>query len=111
MKSKSKYNEFYKRRSLLQSKVGDGVAIIFNTEKISRNRDSHFKFRSDSYFHYLSGFPEPDAVLFVVGGKTPFSVLFCQQKNKEKEIWNGFIYGPIEEKKHSLLKRPIRLKR
>ncbi|MDC0423059.1 aminopeptidase P family protein [Methylophilaceae bacterium] len=100
---KSKYNEFCKRRSLLQSKIGDGVAIIFNTEKISRNRDSHFKFRSDSYFHYLSGFPESDAVLFVVGGKTPFSILFCQQKNKEKEIWDGFIYGPIEAKETFLI--------
>jgi Xaa-Pro aminopeptidase len=99
----SKYSEFYKRRSLLQSKIGDGIAIIFNAEKVSRNRDCHFKFRSDSYFHYLSGFPESDSVLFVVGGNNPFSILFCQQKEKKKEIWDGFIYGPMEAKEIFLI--------
>jgi len=96
---KSQYNEFYQRRKILQSKIGDGVAILFNNEKIYRNRDSHFKFRSDSYFHYLTGFPEPESVLFITGGKYPLSILFCKKKDKEKEIWDGFIYGPNEAKK------------
>ena len=100
---KSNYNEFYNRRSILQSKIGDGIAIIFNAEKVIRNRDCHFKYRSDSYFHYLSGFPESDSVLFVVGGNKPFSVLFCHQKEKEKEIWDGFIYGPMEAKEKFLI--------
>ena len=95
----TQYKEFYQRRCLLQARIGDGLVILFNSEKISRNRDSHFKFRSDSYFHYLTGYPESDAVLFVTGGKNPLSILFCQKKEKEREIWDGFIYGPHEAKK------------
>jgi Xaa-Pro aminopeptidase len=92
------YQEFKKRRNSLTEKIGDGVAIIFNTHEVIRNRDSHYPYRSDSYFHYFSGFPEPRSVLFVLGGKSPKTILFCRNKNLEMEIWNGFIYGPKEAK-------------
>ena len=92
------YQEFKKRRSALIEKIGDGVAIIFNANEAIRNRDSHYPYRSDSYFHYFSGFTEPQSVLLVLGGKSPKTILFCRNKNLEMEIWNGFIYGPNEAK-------------
>jgi len=92
------YQEFKKRRSALIEKIGDGVAVIFNAHEATRNRDSHYPYRSDSYFHYFSGFTEPQSVLFVLGGKSPKTILFCRNKNLEMEIWNGFIYGPKEAK-------------
>ena len=92
------YQEFKKRRSALIEKIGDGVAVIFNAHETIRNRDSHYPYRSDSYFHYFSGFTEPQSVLFVLGGKSPKTILFCRNKNLEMEIWNGFIYGPKEAK-------------
>ena len=92
------YQEFKKRRSALIEKIGDGVAIIFNANEAIRNRDSHYPYRSDSYFHYFSGFTEPQSVLFVIGGKSSKTILFCRNKNLEMEIWNGFIYGPKEAK-------------
>jgi Xaa-Pro aminopeptidase len=88
------YKEFESRRKVFSHQIGDGVAVLFNSSEMMRNRDSHYPFRSDSYFHYLSGFSESDAVIFILGGKTPKSILFCKSKNKEKEMWNGFIYGP-----------------
>ena len=93
------YQEFKKRRDTLIEKIGDGVAIIFNANEVIRNRDSHYPYRSDSYFHYYSGFTEPHSVLFILGGKSPKTILFCRNKNIEMEIWNGFIYGPEEAKK------------
>ena len=59
-----------------------------------RNRDSHFPYRFDSYFYYLTGFKEPEAVLVLIAGEAPKSILFCREKDMEREIWDGFRYGP-----------------
>ena len=55
----------------------------------------YFPYRHDSYFYYLSGFPEPEAVVALVAGPDgDRHVLFCREKNEEREIWDGFRYGP-----------------
>jgi Xaa-Pro aminopeptidase len=59
-----------------------------------RSRDSHYPYRFDSHFYYLTGFPEPEAILVIVAGEAPRSVLFCREKNEEREIWDGFRHGP-----------------
>ena len=92
------YKEFKKRRDALANKIGDGIAIIFNASETIRNRDSYYPYRSDSYFHYFSGFNEPQSALVILGGKSPKTILFCRNKNVDMEIWNGFIYGPKEAK-------------
>lgn len=71
-----------------------GVAVIPTAPERARNRDSHYPFRHDSYFYYLTGFPEPEAVLVLVAGAQPQSILFCREKNLEREIWDGYRYGP-----------------
>ena len=96
------FKEFQLRRQSVLDKIGDGVAILSNSVESSRNRDCNYPFRSDSYFHYLSGFPEPGAVIFLVGGSQPKSIIFCKDKDKEKEIWDGYIYGPKEAAKKFL---------
>jgi len=78
-----------RRRRLLQT-IGDGVAIIPTAPEVVRNRDAHYPYRFDSYFWYLSGFPEPEAVIVLVGGKRPKSILFCRDKHEEREIWESF---------------------
>ena len=93
------YKEFQNRRNNLVDILGDGIAIISNSDESSRNRDCDYPFRSDSYFHYLSGFPEPEAVILIVGGNLPRSIIFCKPKEENKEIWNGYIYGPEEAAK------------
>jgi len=82
------------RRKYLQKKIVDGVAIIFNANEVTRNSDCHYKYRSDSYFHYFSYFPEPDSVIFILAGDKPQSILFCRQKNPDLETWEGFRFGP-----------------
>lgn len=82
-----------RRRQLLKT-IADGVAIIPTAPEVVRNRDAHYPYRFDSYFWYLSGFPEPEAVIVLVGGKRPKSILFCRDKHEEREIWDGYRYGP-----------------
>ena len=74
---------------------GGGVAVLFTAPEVPRNRDSDFPFRWDSYFYYLSGFPEPEAaVVLVVTEDESKSLLYCREKNELREIWDGFRYGP-----------------
>ena len=82
------------RRASLAAAIGDGVAVIPTAPERIRNRDAHYPYRFDSYFYYLTGFREPEAVLVVSGGATPHSLLFCREKNPEREIWDGYRHGP-----------------
>lgn len=85
---------YQQRRSKLGSGMARGVAFIPTAAERFRNRDSLFPFRFDSYFHYLTGFPEPEAVLVLVAGAQPRTLLFCREKDLEREIWDGFRFGP-----------------
>ena len=81
------------RRAQLAQKMGaGGVAIIPTAPEQQRNRDSDFPYRADSYFYYLTGFTEPNAWLVVTGDGR--STLFCQPKDTEREIWDGYRLGP-----------------
>lgn len=74
---------------------GGGVAVLATAPEVVRNRDSHYPYRSDSYFHYLSGFPEPEAVVVIVArGSDTRCILFCREKHEEREIWDGWRFGP-----------------
>lgn len=74
--------------------MGNGVAVVPTAPERTRNRDAHYPYRFDSYFYYLTGFREPEAVLVILAGSEPKSLLFCREKDPEKEVWDGFRYGP-----------------
>jgi Xaa-Pro aminopeptidase len=82
------------RRRRLAAALGEGVAVIATAPERARNRDSHYPYRYDSYFYYLTGFQEPEAVLVLAGGPEPRALLYCREKNAEREIWDGFRHGP-----------------
>lgn len=85
--------EFQQRRKALLANMGEGIAIIPTAPELIRNRDSHYAYRFDSYFYYLTGFKEPEALLVLIAGSAPKSILFCRDKDMEREIWDGFRYG------------------
>ena len=91
--------EFSARRSQLIAKMGEGIAIIPTAPEVIRNRDSHYPYRFDSHFYYLTGFKEPESLLVLIAGDTPKSILFCRDKDIEREIWDGFRYGPDSAEK------------
>jgi Xaa-Pro aminopeptidase len=79
----------------MRERSGGGVALVPTAAEVPRNRDSLYPFRHDSYFYYLSGFPEPEAVIALVADPDgDRHVLFCRERNEEREIWDGFRYGP-----------------
>ena len=85
---------YAERRQRLAASMRTGVAVVQTAPEHIRNRDAHYPYRFDSYFHYLTGFIEPEAVLVLVAGAEPRSILFCREKNEEREIWDGFRHGP-----------------
>lgn len=90
-----KPNEFAKRRLQLMEIVGEEAVVILRTaaHKI-RNNDAHYAYRQDSDFLYLSGFPEPDAMIVLLpedkGGQ---SILFCRERDALREMWDGKMTG------------------
>ncbi|MBP9712891.1 MAG: Xaa-Pro aminopeptidase [Sterolibacterium sp.] len=89
---------FIARRARLLERMqqhGGGLAVIPTAVEQTRNRDTHFPYRPDSYFHYLSGFDEPEAVLLLIAHESQSqSILFCREKDDSREVWDGFRWGP-----------------
>jgi Xaa-Pro aminopeptidase len=84
---------YAQRRAHMAAQLGgNGIAIIPTAPERPRNRDSDFLYRHDSYFYYLTGFTEPNAWLVVTSDGR--STLFCQPKDLEREIWDGYRLGP-----------------
>jgi Xaa-Pro aminopeptidase len=90
--------DFAARRARLAAQMLPGaVAVLPTAPEVARNSDSDYPYRHDSYFYYLTGFTEPESVLVLVaahGDRPARSVLFCREKNLEREIWDGYRYGP-----------------
>ncbi len=90
-------NPYANRRARVLAQMhaqGGGVAIIPTAPEVMRNADADYPYRHDSYFYYLTGFTEPEATLVLVAGETDRAILFCREKNEEREIWDGYRYGP-----------------
>jgi Xaa-Pro aminopeptidase len=78
---------------------GGGIAVLSTAREVMRNRDADYPFRHDSYFYYLTGFTEPEATLVLdanadIEAGAPAAILFCRERNEERETWEGFRYGP-----------------
>lgn len=73
----------------------NSIALLASAPARMRNGDAEYLYRQNSDFYYLTGFTEADALLALIPGrKQGEAVLFCQQKNKEKELWTGVLMGP-----------------
>jgi Xaa-Pro aminopeptidase len=83
--------EFARRRKTFMNMMGEGgIAIIPTAPVRLRNRDVEFRYRADSDFYYLTGFPEPDAVAVMIPGRRHAEyILFCNERDVEMETWNG----------------------
>lgn len=91
--SKSEYAR--RRRNLMGLMEPNSIAIIPSAREQVRSRDTHFPFRQDSDFFYLSGFSEPEAVIVLIPGRRHGQfVVFCRERDRKMEMWNGYRAGP-----------------
>lgn len=88
--------EFARRRRELMRMAGEDAALVVAAApRRMRNADAAWPYRQDSDFHYLSGFPEPDAVLALLPGRRKGEVvLFCRERDPDRERIEGVRVGP-----------------
>ncbi|MBV1892176.1 MAG: Xaa-Pro aminopeptidase [Gammaproteobacteria bacterium] len=89
-------NEFARRRKELMAMIGkDAIAIVPAAPERTRSRDTLYPYRQDSDFHYLCGFPEPEAVLVLIPRRAQGQfIVFCRERDRERETWDGYRAGP-----------------
>lgn len=76
------------------SRMSGGIAIFPSAEVFHRNHDVEHEYRQDSNFYYLTGFEEPDSVCVLAPGHRRHEyVLFVRNRDREKEVWNGYRAG------------------
>ena len=87
--------EYARRRKALMTQMEpNSIAILPAAPVYIRNRDVEHNYRQDSDFQYLTGFPEPEAVAVLIPGREHVEyVLFCREKDKERELWDGYRAG------------------
>lgn len=84
-----------RRRQLMRIAGDDAILVVAAAPERIRSRDTHYPYRQDSDFWYLTGFAEPDAVLVLVPGRPHGeSLLFCRERDPEREAWDGPRVGP-----------------
>jgi Xaa-Pro aminopeptidase len=79
-----------RRRQLMRMAGDDAILILPSAPERIRSRDTHYPYRQDSDFWYLTGFPEPEAVLVLVPGRAHGeAILFCRERDPDREAWDG----------------------
>ena len=79
-----------RRRQLMRMAGEDAILVLPAAPARVRSHDTHYPYRQDSDFWYLCGFPEPEAVLVLVPGrKHGETLLFCRERDPEREGWDG----------------------
>jgi Xaa-Pro aminopeptidase len=92
----NKYREMKLRRKELMTQMEpNSIALLASAPPHMRNNDAEYQYRQNSDFYYLTGFTEEHAFLALIPGrKQGEAVLFCQEKDKQKELWTGILMGP-----------------
>ncbi|MGY0505064.1 aminopeptidase P N-terminal domain-containing protein [Luteimonas sp. e5] len=84
-----------RRQQLMHMVGGDAIVIVPAAPERVRSRDTHYPYRQDSDFWYLTGFDEPRSVLVLAPGRAHGeSLLFCRERDAEREGWDGPRLGP-----------------
>lgn len=79
-----------RRRSLMRALGKDSIAIIPAAPVKLRSRDTDYRYRQDSDFHYLTGFEEPGSVAVLISGRRAAEyIIFCRERDELMETWNG----------------------
>lgn len=90
------YEEVARRRKeLMQQMEPNSIALLCAAPQSTRSNDTEYLYRQNSDFYYLTGFVEHDALVALIPGREQGEVvLFCQEKDKTRELWTGILMGP-----------------
>ncbi len=90
--------DFHKdrREQLIAKLPQNSVAVFFANPVRNRANDVDYIYHQDPDFYYLTGYKEPDALLFIfkdkqtaANGTAYNEILFVQPRNALREMWTG----------------------
>lgn len=87
------------RAALLARLAEDEAVLLFGSHHPLRNGDSEYRYRADSDVWWLTGWEDPEVAVFLRPGGEPFTI-FCQKKDREREVWTGVRPGPEGAREH-----------
>ena len=82
-----------RRQRVLAAMEPDSVALFLGAGLARRSNDTHFPFRQDSDFHYLTGFDHPNAAAVLRTDGGPIYTLFVEARDRDAETWTGYRPG------------------
>lgn len=85
---------FAERRKQVMKQIQGSALIVAAHPEYIRNHDVGFPYRQDSNMYYLTAFEEPESFLVLRPGQSPETVMFVRRRDRERETWDGFRYGP-----------------
>jgi Xaa-Pro aminopeptidase len=85
---------FAERRQRIGRDMPGSALIVASHPDYIRNHDVGYPYRQDSNLYYLTGFEEPESLLIFRPGMQPETVMFVRRRDRERETWDGFRYGP-----------------
>jgi len=84
-----------RRRELMSTMQGNSIAIVAAAAEKIRSRDTHYPYKQATNLSYLCGFSEPESVLVLIPGRGQGeAILFCREKDRLRETWDGYRVGP-----------------
>ena len=84
-----------RRRELMAMMAANSIAIVTAAPEKIRSRDTHYPYKQATSLSYLCGFAEPESVLVLIPGREQGEcLLFCREKDKLRETWDGYRSGP-----------------
>jgi len=93
-----------RRKELMAQMEENSIALVAAAPQVTRSNDTEYPYRQNSDFYYLTGFEEDEAVLALIPGREQGeAVLFCQERDKTKELWTGILLGPERAGKNLLV--------
>jgi Xaa-Pro aminopeptidase len=85
---------FAERRQRIGRDLQGSALVVAAHPEFIRNHDVGFPYRQDSNMYYLTGFEEPESILIFRPGLKPETVMFVRKRDRERETWDGFRFGP-----------------
>lgn len=81
------------RQAVLERLADDEAVLLFGAPHHLRNGDAEYRYRPDSDVFWLTGWEDPEVVVFLRPGEEPLT-MFVQPRDPERETWTGRRKGP-----------------
>lgn len=78
------------RQAVFDQMLDNSILLLGSAPVHYRNSDTEYPYRQDSYFYYLTGFEESEAIIALIKNKsTTRLIVFCQEIDPKQAQWVG----------------------